>query len=452
MNVLSSVVGKENVGFLSDYVENLSPEDYETDFYKDFLCRHVVAKSEKSVPDVEETSISQTDLVNHVIGSLFKRAWPDEPNHMLTKGFRRLRPEMGRSHCGIRGISSYFPNPLVSECTKETWCKLLNRIGNARMLYLLMHCMIFRVDMTKRGEMTLTQISGSDFQNVIYETKRRKREKQTRRLCSIRRNRIFYSSTFNQSAGFPMKHVFNVLSKTVSDMETLNDAARQLVRRVFVNARSMSGKQNRRRPRRHRVTTPWRIRDTSFPLLKRLLQNHQHCQYEHILSRYCPVSSYVRRRRLVRSIRAQCSTGQGFLSQEEDEENEDDGGGGGGITTKEEKDDISKLLKCSTPHEHVFAFVTQVLSCLVPPRLWGSPKNKSVLLEKIQYFVSAGRDEDEITISSLMNRVSVNSFRWIQVSKNGNNPNEHSCRHDLAARWIQFLFADMVVRTHSLDS
>ena len=63
MNVLSSVVGKENVGFLSDYVENLSPEDYETDFYKDFLCRHVVAKSEKSVPDVEETSISQTDLV-----------------------------------------------------------------------------------------------------------------------------------------------------------------------------------------------------------------------------------------------------------------------------------------------------------------------------------------------------------------------------------------------------
>ena len=165
-----------------------------------------------------------------------------------------------------------------------------------------------------------------------------------------------------------------------------------------------------------------------------------------MLSRCCPVSSYVRRRRLVRSIRAQCSTGQGFLSQEEDEDD------GGSITTnQEEKDDISKLLKCSTPHEHVFAFVTQILSCLVPPRLWGSPKNKSVLLEKIQSFISAGRDEDEITISSLMNRVSVNSFRWIQVSKNGRNPNEHSCRHDLAARWIQFLFADMVVRIHSLD-
>ena len=65
---------------------------------------------------------------------------------------------------------------------------------------------------------------------MIYETKRRKQENQKRRLCSIRRNRIFYSSTFNQSAGFPMKHVFNVLSKTVSDTESLNGAARQLVR------------------------------------------------------------------------------------------------------------------------------------------------------------------------------------------------------------------------------
>ena len=172
MNVLSLVVGNENVGLLSDYVNNLSSSDVESDFYKEFLCRHVVAKerSEKPVPVEEEASISQTDLVNHVIGCLFRRARPDEPNHMLTKGFRRLRPEMGRSHCGIRGISSYFPNPLVSTVTNEWWCKLLNRIGDARMLYLLMHCMVFRIDSSKRGEIVLTQISGSDFQKVVYDS------------------------------------------------------------------------------------------------------------------------------------------------------------------------------------------------------------------------------------------------------------------------------------------
>jgi len=462
MNVLGSVVGDSNVGVLSDYVENI--ENIEDRSFIEFLKCHVVARTksleEKRVPDVEEATISMTDLVNHVIGCLFKSAWPDEPNHMLTKGFRRLRQEMGRSHCGIRGISSYFPNPLVSECTNESWCRLLNRIGEARMLYLLMHCMIFRVDSTSK-ETKLTQISGHDFQKVLYETKRRKQEQQKQRLCSIRRNRIFYSSTFNREAGFPKKHVLNILS--MNSVETIDTVARQLVRRVFRNPKSMYSKNssNRirrrfRRRRRRRVTTPWRVRETAFPLFKKLLQNHQRCRYVHLLHRCCPVSSYIRRRRLVRSIRTQCLTGQGYLSQDEEEEGEEQKQQHDEEEEEEqqqhykekedEKDTISKLLKCSTSHEHVTNFITQVLSCLLPYPLWGSPGNRRVLLEKVQHVVSAGRDEDEITMSYLMNRISINSFQWIQKSKNSTrNPNEHSCRHDLASRWIQFLFADIIV-------
>ncbi|RUP46720.1 hypothetical protein BC936DRAFT_146596 [Jimgerdemannia flammicorona] len=101
-----------------------------------------------------EVGRKQNEVVNGVIETLFRISEKEngKPSHMLTRGYKKLRLQTmtkGGGHgglagaSGIKGVENPFPNSLVTQVKSQCWASLLERIGDAAMVYILMHTFIF---------------------------------------------------------------------------------------------------------------------------------------------------------------------------------------------------------------------------------------------------------------------------------------------------------------------
>eukprot|EP00939_MAST-03C_sp_MAST-3C-sp1_P001259 g1259.t1 len=439
--------------------------------FRSFLRTRTIAipRDAPPLPPRSEPTYSQADTVHRVIETLFKFAWPEDPMHILTKGFRRSRPGHGSASGtgGAYGVSSYCPNPFVSRLKENHWTTLLNTVGNAQMIHMLLYCYLFR----REGGGKVYQISGRPVQYLVYEdslakavgrkrggskkaaassvprrTKKRQRcdDGCRRERAYVSRHRILFSDSFGKRPGLGQKHVLNRLLAKESTIGTMTCAS-QLARDVFRVLRTRNDKKNEGdttgapKSKRRKTILHWRIRDSAPGLMRKVLVGHRKCRYDRLLQKCCPLPKALREMSLSRRVLSQITLTDTYASQggadddDDDDEEEEEERVEGRVTAVVARDeaiavdstttqspsgdvtDVSALLSCTTPPSSVANFLVAALTRVLPWGLWGSGRNRSVLAHKIESFVAAGRHCEAFSDVELMTGVTIGDFTWIRT-------------------------------------
>ena len=153
-------------------MEQVVREEDEEEF-KEFLQHTIVGLAVDHAQRVMETPFlgtaecSQVQLINMAVETLFRMS--STPNHMLTLGYKQrfvqqVEPNVGNS--GIHGVENTHPNWNWLEMSNRNWKKLLCRVGDGLMQFILIHLVVLK-RMDKNPSSALVQICGPIISNLV---------------------------------------------------------------------------------------------------------------------------------------------------------------------------------------------------------------------------------------------------------------------------------------------
>jgi hypothetical protein len=121
--------------------------------------RRDVPRSPASAPRLAS---SQPEVVRQVIETLFRES--ASPEHVLALG--NCRPRFGgMGSNAFHGVEQLIPSSAASALQTRPWADLLQRVGDAAMMTLLLDCSLFLPTLGS----TLLQLSGAPVNKVVHQ-------------------------------------------------------------------------------------------------------------------------------------------------------------------------------------------------------------------------------------------------------------------------------------------
>lgn len=387
-----------------------------------FPALKISSTSKKGGRSTSLVQESLSSLVDNVVWSLVQRReqlrrLKKDGRNLLCQGFVVASEDLARSGAqSVRsmpsGIVLMQMNNNVDYCKTQPLFQRWHRaVGDTVLRALLMHCQIFvpiESDMD-RSKGNYLQVAGPPLRfsgklerpkggttNATNDSEihgRRRKRKRRRGPTSdvppklapsatILKKPLLDSDFYMPRVGLPKHHILNQLSAG-NPKELLGN---------ILDLRGCTGKINKKR---------WkRLRGKGLDVCAHILRNHCKCDYTRVLERYCPIPNQL---------------------------------------DKRTRDDIDlALLSASfTPHEVVASFLKGAVKRVFPEEMWGCPKNLDCVMEILQKFVHARRQE-HLPNKELLKGILIKKFDWLRADSTGTKFARSD--HDTTQRLVLLLF------------
>lgn len=93
----------------------------------------------------------------------------------------------------------------------------------------------------------------------------------------------------------------------------------------------------------------------------------------------------------------------------------------------------------SCPFHIVIKFVLVIIGKVFPLSVWGSQSNKSIIIQRVIYFIKSARHEP-ITVQSIISSMKITDIRWLGKSEKITSKQDHNMRISILCDFLRWFF------------
>ncbi|XP_065897051.1 telomerase reverse transcriptase-like isoform X2 [Dysidea avara] len=153
---------------------------------------HTAVVAAQTIPG-GQFDVVQTRAQLEILHSIVENMCRTSTANVLSLGYQQLRHNKGLLVAGTKNIESYYPNTISTYVNGQLWQKLLTRIGDDMMIYLLQNCSLF----VKLDHGCFLQVTGPPIGNLFPTASVLFQRVKSRQSQSKQKKRTIDDKAFN---------------------------------------------------------------------------------------------------------------------------------------------------------------------------------------------------------------------------------------------------------------